>query len=261
MRDNLLKRAVKVVFFPDGATRCIRFGPLGGCRYRVGPITGLSAWYSGPERDLQRVLKAAVRPGMVAVDAGANWGCHTLLMSRLAGEAGRVLACEPFPPAFGDLEWHLAANHCANVTACQAALSDSDGRAAFVPNESAYLGHLDFGGEGEGLDPEGRERMEVTVRTLDSLAAELDLPRLDLVKIDVQGAESRVLAGAEGVAERFHPTLIVELHTPEEDVAVARWLLDHDYRFERLSGPPITDMGQGWPAPGGVWGTLVAKPG
>ncbi len=253
MRSSVMKRVVQRAFFPEGAVRRIMAGPLRGMHYRVSPITGLSAWYSGPERDLQRTLAAHVRPGQVVADLGANWGCHTLLLSRLVGEAGCVLACDPYLPAYADLEWHLEANGCDNVIAQWVAVGAADGWARFLPGPNAYTGHLDFTGDERGIP--------VAVRTLDSLAEELDLARLDLVKIDVEGAEGQVLCGAEDVVRRFAPVLIIELHNPEQDVAVARWLTGHGYDFQRLSGPPITDPTQGWPAPGGVWGTLVATPG
>jgi len=93
MRDNPIKRLVRRCFFPDGAVRRVITGPLRGFRYRVSPITGMEAWYSGHERDMQRAMAAYVRAGDTVLDVGANWGIHSLLLSRLVGPRGRVIAC------------------------------------------------------------------------------------------------------------------------------------------------------------------------
>ncbi len=77
-------------FSPGG--RPIRFGAIRGMRFRVNLITGLSPWYSGAERPQQRAFKALLGPGDVVIDIGANWGLHTLYLSRLVGPTGRVLA-------------------------------------------------------------------------------------------------------------------------------------------------------------------------
>jgi hypothetical protein len=69
-----------------------------------------------------------------------------------------------------------------------------------------------------------------------------------------------VLRGAERVAAQSRPIFVIDLHTPEQDTAVARWLTDRGYRLERLSGPPILRSDKGWPEPTGVWGSILAMP-
>jgi hypothetical protein len=103
------------------------------------------------------------------------------------------------------------------------------------------------------------EGFSVRTRTLDMMLQELDLaPRL--IKIDVEGAEGLVLEGAQWVMEKLRPYFIVELHTAEQDLLVARLLAAHDYRLSRLEGPPILDLNQSRPAKNGVWGTILASP-
>ena len=80
------------------------------------------------------------------------------------------------------------------------------------------------------------------------------------MKVDVEGAESAVLSGAQQTLEQHRPCLIVDLHTPEQDVRVAGILTAHDYVLERLEGPPITRADTGWPDPEGGWGSLLAMP-
>jgi len=100
----------------------------------------------------------------------------------------------------------------------------------------------------------------VRVQTIDYLTASHPLPALRLAKVDVEGAESKVLLGARYTLQKPRPRLIVELHNPEQDVAAARILRDHQYRLTRLDGPEIRKPDCGWPDRDGVWGTIIAHP-
>lgn len=257
MKESLLKVVIRRLFFPPGAVRTIRFGPMRGMVFRVSSITEMSPWYSGSEPRHQRAFRKLVREGDVVIDIGANWGLHTLYLWQLVGSSGRVIAVEPYPPAFAELEWHIAANGCNNATPMQVAIADSNEEAMFVPGESSSTGHLALA---TSPDPVAPGAMTVPVCSLDDLALSLGLERIDLVKVDVEGAEGRVLSGAEEAVARFHPCFAIDLHTPELDVFVGRWLTNRGYRLERLSGPPILRTDVGWPDPNGVWGSILALP-
>jgi FkbM family methyltransferase len=257
MKDNYLKELAKRVFFQDGSVRRIRIGPLRGMIYRVDDITGLSTWYSGAERDHQRMFQELISPNDVVIDVGANWGVHTLYFSKLVGPDGLVLAFEPFPQARQALEWHINANKCANVKIFREALSDQDGFAFFTSGESAYTGGL---AEVVADTSNQRQRLEVKTGKLDSVIDGLGLNKIKLIKIDVEGAESKVLRGASRTIEQCRPYLIIDLHTPEQDVSVAHQLSSWGYRLSRLSGPPILQLDKSWPEPDGVWGTILASP-
>ena len=95
---------------------------------------------------------------------------------------------------------------------------------------------------------------------MDSVVREFRLRAVKLVKIDVEGAESVVLSGASALLRELRPYLVVELHTPEQDVAVAAELGGAGYRIGRISGPPIQRIDVGWPDPAGVWGSILATP-
>ncbi len=257
MKDNLLKQLAKKLYFYPGAIRRIRVGPLRGMIFRVNGVTGLSPWYSGVERDHQRAFRKLVRAGDVVIDMGANWGLHTLYLSRLVGREGMVVAVEPFPPAVAELEWHIRANGCSNVKVLPVAISHADGDEAFVLGGSACTGKLLAVLSGSGNH---ESTISVTTRTLDSLVEELQIARLKLVKIDVEGAEGKVLLGSQRAVERHHPYFVIDLHGPEADVSVARLLTSWGYEICRLSGPPILRTDVGWPDPAGVWGSIVAAP-
>jgi len=255
MKESWLKQGLKKFYFPSGAVRRIRMGPLRGQVFRVSDVTGMSPWYSGAERDHQETFKKLIEPGDVAIDIGANWGLHTLYLSRLVGPDGLVIALEPFAPAFAELEWHVRANNCTNVKAIPEAISDASGQGLFAPGESACTGSLL---ECTPASLSQRDEITVSIRELDSVVEELRLEKLKLVKIDVEGAESRVLSGSKRTMELHRPYFVIDLHTPEQDLCVAGLLTSCGYRLSRVSGPPILRTDRGWPDATGVWGTILA---
>jgi FkbM family methyltransferase len=255
VREGAVKAIARSTLFRDGAVRRIRLGPLRGRAFRVGPITGLSPWYSGTERPVQRVFRELVHASDVVIDVGANWGLHTLCLSGLVERSGRVIAMEPFPPAAEELEWHARRNGCDNVTVLRAAAGGRDGTAFFRPGAAPTTGSLRRDG-----DPPGGSDFPTEVAALDSVVREFGLRAVKLVKIDVEGAESVVLSGASALLAELRPYFVVELHTPEQDVAVAAELGGAGYRICRISGPPIQRIDVGWPDPAGVWGSILATP-
>lgn len=253
MRENAFKSFIRRSLFPDGAVRRIAFGPLRGMRYRVSPITGMETWHSAHERPMQNAFARLVGAGDVVVDVGTNWGGHALHLSLLVGEAGRVLAVEPSPGVIREAQWHFKENGRNNIELLDVALADVPGRAFFEETQLSTTGRL-------GAASSGHPGVEVEVTTLDEVLAKRKISKLSLVKIDVEGAESRVLAGATATLARLRPNLIVELHTPEQDLAVARLLRDAGYTLRRLDGTPIAHPDQGWPDREGVWGMILATP-
>lgn len=250
MRESFYKTAVRRLFFRPGTVRIIRFGPLNGMAYRVSRVTGMAAWYSGGQWAHQRVFNRILRQGDVAFDVGANWGMHTLLFSRLVGTSGFVHSFECLPEAQQELLWHVERNRIANVLVHHKAVADYDGEASFLLGKNTSTGSLAPAGQGKSIS--------VTVCRLDSLLA--DVERLRLIKVDVEGAEISVLRGAQRITERFRPYYVVDLHAPDQDVAVAKWLTERSYRIERIAGPPIERVDLGWPHREGVWGEILATP-
>jgi FkbM family methyltransferase len=257
MKNIWFKTIVRSLFFRPGSVRTICFGPMQGMVFRVSHITGLSPWYSGVERKHHRTFDSLIWPGDVVVDIGANWGLHTLYLSRLVGQNGLVVSIEPFPTNFAELEWHIQINDCRNVKALPIAISNADEEELFVPGGSPSTGSLASISSGSSIqgDP-----ILVTAHKLDSVVKELGIERLKLVKIDVEGAEGKVLLGAQKTIESLRPYFVIDLHTPEQDVFVAQLLTSHKYKLQRLSGPPILRTDVGWPDPKGVWGSILGIP-
>lgn len=156
------------------------------------------------EPNLQTLCRRVLSDGAVAMDVGANIGATALIMSAFVGK-GRVIAVEPGPKAFAALCENVRANGAGAVECHNVALSSDGGRTVFL--EDSSFGHLDLDAS-PGLD----DPRAVAVRTLDDLVESLGLQRLDFLKIDTEGFEPQVLAGAQAALARFAPIIYLELN-------------------------------------------------
>lgn len=159
------------------------------------------------EFDLQsRILK----PGMVFFDIGANYGLYAFHAAKLVGANGRVLAFEPQPRLVGALRHAKETARADNVEIIACAASDKEGMASFgIPAMASGTGSLL-----SGRDPSASAgaRFDVTMTTVDRVCAERGIERVDLIKIDVEGAEYRALKGAAETIRRCRPLLWFEVN-------------------------------------------------
>lgn len=140
--------------------------------------------------DEHALLGSLIRPGMTVIDVGANLGLYTVLLSRLVGPEGRVLAFEPDPALFADLRESCRRNGCTNVEPHNVALGSRRDR--LVLKKMAFNSGDNHLGAGGGTA--FRHEISVPVVPLDEFAPGLDP---DIIKIDVQGWELEVLRGAD----------------------------------------------------------------
>ena len=161
------------------------------------------------ESETRALLRRLVKPGMVALDVGAHVGYYTRLLGTLPGAEGRVLALEPHPLTHQVLQRNT--RKLPNVTALQLAAAETEGSAelfdylmmsasgslqydeALAHQQQAQMGAGDVAPRREA----GFEMRRYAVRTvaLDDCLRELGVPRVDLVKMDIEGAELAALRG------------------------------------------------------------------
>lgn len=162
---------------------------------------------------LERIL-AALAADPVVVDIGANFGCFSLALSRIAGPNGKVHAFEAQRIIFNMLCGSVALNAITNVHCYNVAIGDHEGTVEIPQFDYARplnFGSVEFGGtqreplhQARGTDPRRAEYVQVA--TLDSFGFD----RLDLLKIDTEGMELAVLAGAEKTIRRCKPVIFAE---------------------------------------------------
>jgi FkbM family methyltransferase len=175
--------------------------------------------YGEYSRDETLLFAQLVTAGSLVVDVGANIGAHTLFLAQAVGPRGAVVAIEPQRAVHQLLCANLALNEINNVRVIHAAAGRSRGR-AFVP-VSDYAKSGNFGGV-ELNDANGEP---VDVVSIDSLG----LPGCQFMKIDVEGHEHLVIAGAAQTIARFKPVLYVENDRRQQSPDLIRQIRDLDY--------------------------------
>ena len=206
------------------ATKRCRYGDM---TYRVndlyiGRSFDLYGEFSEGEVELFRHL---VRPGQTVLDVGANIGAHTVPLAKLVGRAGRVLAFEPQRTVFYVLCGNVAQNNLNQVYCHHAAVGERAGTIA-VPELDADA-DFNFGGLALSSAPAATASATVPVLRID----DLNLTSCDFIKVDVEGMEREVLAGASETIRRFRPVLYVEDDRREKSPALHAYLASLGYRF------------------------------
>lgn len=184
-------------------------------------------------------IERRLAPGGVFVDIGASEGDYALIAARIVGPRGRVHAFEPDPGNVETIRGNLALNGFGHVTLHAAALSDRDGSAALYRSSvSGWHSLL------PGLEHRDNDVIAVPVARLDSLGLE----RIDMIKIDVEGAEAAVLDGARDSIARHRPVILLDTH-PSLGADVGRLQAFFDgLRYDAFEA----DRRHSRPLPGGI---------
>jgi FkbM family methyltransferase len=153
-------------------------------------------------------IRERLRKGATFVDAGANIGFFTVLAAGIVGEAGRVFAIEMMPETVSRLRKHVSANRCGGtVTVFEAAISDRSGQTV-----RAIMPETKFGRASIVLEPTYERERHVTVvsKTFDELMNAFK-GHIDLIKMDLEGAEDMALKGATRTLIRTQAVIFEQL--------------------------------------------------
>lgn len=155
------------------------------------------------------LLDRILRPGMVFVDGGANEGAYTVFAAVRVGPKGQVIAIEPSERELERLKANIALNRLRNVDIVEMALADRSGSARLLIAEPEHAGQNTLGEFAYAIKCSGA--LEVATTTLDELIEARGLDRLDVLKLDIEGAEFRALSAAWGVLEEMRPLILFEV--------------------------------------------------
>jgi FkbM family methyltransferase len=182
---------------------------------------GLSYVLGRPsDKKIVEVIK--LNEGDVVLDLGAHIGWYTLMMSRMVGDKGTVVSVEPNPINYAILCRNIKDNRLENVSAYQVALSDKNGYAEMSMSKNPTAHSLAYS------TPNQTKTEKVKTMRLDTLMKQLDIGNIDFAKIDVEGAELKVLEGAPNTL-KFGPDLIIESDNNPQRQRTLNFLRKHDY--------------------------------
>jgi FkbM family methyltransferase len=177
-----------------------------------------------------KLVEKYCRPGMQVVDVGANIGFYTLIFSRLVGETGHVWAFEPAPGNAEILRKNIAVNRFSNISIVEAGVSNTTEDGNLYISDSHQGDHRTF-------SQEDRDTLSIKLYALDDYFQSKQ--RIDLIKLDIQGAEGlalmgmrRILANNPGliILMEFWPDMLLKLGlSPKE---MLQDLLNLGYRIQ-----------------------------
>jgi FkbM family methyltransferase len=209
----------------------------------IGPMSinlrrNRSYWLRDPlchESFMLGAMQRFIRPDDIVFDVGANIGLYVRFMAQRFG-AGRVIAFEPMSQNQALLHQNIRLGNCQDrVQIVATALADYDGTDEFqtddISSASGTLNVVTQGGPSQARRQYGLPSITetVTVARLDTMVESGTLPAPNVIKIDVEGAEERLLRGAARTLEKYSPILAIELHGTQESRAVVRFLLNIGY--------------------------------
>lgn len=190
--------------------------------------------FDGFEAIEQSFVKSCLRKGDYFVDIGANIGLFSLITSRIVGDSGKVICFEPTPLTFERLTENLKHNNCLNVDARNVGLSDKSGFLKLNVSENGFDAWNSFTVTDNTML---QAVVEVPISTLDYELKNVDLSKIRLVKIDVEGWEKFVINGGRFFFSKYSPIVMVEF--TEANTFAAGYYVQEIYDM-------MTDMGFQW---------------
>jgi len=162
------------------------------------------------EKENFRFINSHIDRGMNVLDIGAHIGVMSVVFARRAGNSGRVLAIEPTPTTIEVLKKTIQLNNLSNVEVQPLAIAEKEGIMKFyisdneVDNSNSLVNNH--------RDDRKEESIKVRVTSVDKLMEEKKIPSVGFIKIDVEGAELRVLQGAHNTLKRHKPKILLAIH-------------------------------------------------
>jgi FkbM family methyltransferase len=252
----MIKKLLKKLFL--NRTFRVQRGNLRGVKLKLSPLQKGSVFFKNYEPDKQAAFKLFLKPGEVFFDIGANVGLHSYYVHQAVPQA-RITAFEPLPGNAAYIKETIAVNQFKSIALEQTAVGAHTGQVSFNLSIDNSMGKISASETGT----------VVQITTLDDYM-KTGVPVPAVIKIDVEGAEADVLKGAAETIAAEQPVLVIELHSPQQDELVGRFLHERNYRLFRLNENinsagaklllPIKNPVSPWPDPDGIHGNIVAVP-
>ena len=178
------------------------------------PLPLASTFVLGQYAYRDAAVEARPRPGDVALDVGACWGDTALFLATAVGPQGRVIGFEPTPANRDILDMNLSLNPelAGRILVLGAPASGRSGEVVYIPNRVSAGATVRSARDDDSM-------VALTTVTIDALVADGTIPRVDFLKVDVEGADLGVLEGAAETIRSMRPRLALACYHRPDDLA------------------------------------------
>lgn len=262
--NSSLARQLLRLFYHDGRTYQLWFGPLRGLRMRYHPAVNFHAvlglWEAETFGILERLFvdSGILAKDSIVVDVGGNIGYYAMWFSRVVAPRGCVYCFEPSPDALPLLRDNLQVNCIHNVEVIESACGDCVGTTDFflAPHHHASSLHADWAGS------ERARKVAVSMTSLDMFFSPEKMRQPPgFIKFDIEGGGTHALPGCQRIFREARPFTLIESHTPDEDRAISNVLDRFSYHAYRLNNRKWVEKPHAvHPDEAGVWGTMLLIP-
>lgn len=235
-------------------------GPAKGLRFRLDLQNRMeTAYFLGTyESTIVKKIAHICQKGWTVWDCGTYLGFYTVLFAKLVGPEGRVVAFEPDPRNMLRTRENVALNKFNNVQFIHAAIGAPVGEIEFILSDNTNS-HIPGSYVGATAEEYAKiERVDALIRvpclSLDEAFLNRDIPRPQLIKLDIEGAEKEALQHAHRITSEAKPLIVLELHNPECDAAAWRFAQSVGYSLQSLTDGRVLQT------PEEVGGTLLCWP-
>jgi FkbM family methyltransferase len=151
--------------------------------------------------------------GDIVIDAGANVGTFSIIASKIAGNEGCVFSFEPLTEITEYLKENMEINNCSNIVIENLILGDDNKNIDFFYNLDT-----DYNGSSKIFTNHNSVAKKITQITLDKYVNDNNVPRVDFIKADIEGAERELLKGAEVTIKKYRPKIAIRTyHLPDDE--------------------------------------------
>ena len=257
MMRSIIKKLFYKIF--SGVSLPIFNNQLKGLRLKISPLLPPLHLFREIERENHYAYDTFIKPGNIIFDIGANVGLHTYYFATKFRDT-YVCSFEPLKANAEYIEGIISLNKLGNIKVIKKAVGAETGLVFFDTYKNNHQGKI----------AKAPSDLRVEIITLDDFIKHENI-KPDFIKIDVEGAESEVLAGFVNLVNEVKPVIIIELHTNDQSKQVAEFFRRLDYKIFRATFIDnwkrnkrflrIDNESKNGDTPSGFWGTVVAVPG
>jgi len=198
------------------------------------------------EKKHTEYFKKLIKTGDVFFDIGAQIGYYTIIASTRVGKKGHVYSFEPFPPSFQVLRNNIQMNNFQNVSLYNLAVSDKKEYTWLYLQNRENSGSATFISSKQFFKQEKAGYItKVECTTIDDFIREKNIQKVDLIKIDTEGAEPKVLSGMQNLLSSGCPKILIEINEKQLNSFgyfkeyIYEYLSDRGYKAYDISGNKI----------------------